>query len=257
MHGSNLIDQEDLYKTIFQRKSVRKFQVEPLPDSVLALLREFIKDLLPLYGEIETSFMFLSPDDIRSFLPQPQAPHYIAAFSQKREGYRTNIGFMLQQLDLFLSAQGIGSCWLGIPKPKKEIIESNPLEYIILLAFGSPKEKLHRSSVSEFKRKSLSEISDMESDAQILEPARLAPSSVNNQPWFFSGDRKNINVYCKAPNFLKNLLLKKWIPIDMGIAIYHLCLHFKIKGQEVKIIQDPNPSREKPGYVYFNTLKIV
>nr|WP_243687870.1 nitroreductase family protein [Methanobacterium formicicum] len=29
------------------------------------------------------------------------------------------MGFLLQQMDLFFSAHGLGSCWQGIPQPKK------------------------------------------------------------------------------------------------------------------------------------------
>ena len=65
---------------------------------------------------------------------------------------------MLQQMDLFLSANGIGSGWQGMPRLTKEILNTSKLEFVILLAFGKPKERLHRETVSEFKRKPLREI---------------------------------------------------------------------------------------------------
>ncbi len=45
---------------------------------------------------------------------------------------------MLQQMDLFFSASGIGSCWQGLPKPDKDMLNSSNLEFIILMAFGKP-----------------------------------------------------------------------------------------------------------------------
>jgi hypothetical protein len=38
-----------------------------------------------------------------------KAPHYIAVFSQAKEGYLTNVG-LLQQMDLYFSANSLGSC---------------------------------------------------------------------------------------------------------------------------------------------------
>ena len=49
-----------------------------------------------------------------------EAPHFLAFFSEVKDGYAANAGFMMQQMDLFLSANGIGSCWQGGPKPIRE-----------------------------------------------------------------------------------------------------------------------------------------
>lgn len=45
-----------------------------------------------------------------------------------------------------------------------------------------------------FKRKSMEQITDRP-DAK-LEPARLAPSAVNSQPWFFAHEGDTIHVWC-------------------------------------------------------------
>ena len=69
-----------------------------------------------------------------------------------------------------------------------------------------------------YKRKSLSEISDQEDKK--LEPARLAPSSVNSQPWYFIHEDDKIHVYCVNQKLLK--YLGNMNRIDMGIALTHL-----------------------------------
>lgn len=247
---------EKLYEAIFHRKSIRKYKSTSLDDETLSLVRNFLEELIPLKEDIETEFMLIGPEDIKSLIPLKKAPHYIAAFSENKKGYRVNIGFMLQQMDLFLSSHNIGSCWVGMAQPKKDILEKTNLEDVILLSLGEAEETLHRQKPGEFKRKKLDEISDMDGDNEFLEPARLAPSATNNQPWYFTGNENEIKVYCARPNFIKARVLKKWNPIDMGIALYHLSLHFRVKGKKVEIITDNIKKEKKKGYAPVATVII-
>ncbi|MBU4535782.1 MAG: nitroreductase [Euryarchaeota archaeon] len=250
------IEDKKLWEAIFHRKSIRKYKSTPLDDETLSRVRNFLEELIPLKEDIKTRFMLIGPDDIKSLIPLKKAPHYIAAFSEKKAGYRVNIGFMLEQMDLFLSSQNIGSCWVGMAQPKKDILRETTLEDVILLSLGEADETVHRQEIGEFKRKKLEEISDMNEDNGFLEPARLAPSATNNQPWYFTGNENQIEVYCTRPNFIKARVLKKWNPIDMGIALYHLWLHFKVKGKNVEIITDNIKKDEKKGYAHIATVII-
>src|SRR5690606_38406218 len=101
--------------------------------------------------------------------------------------YLTNAGYILQQLDLYLSANGLGSCWLGIAKPTKDESFFSGLKFVITLAFGKPAEKLHRNEIGEFNRLPLDKIRDAVGMDNLLEPARLAPSANNSQRWYFTG----------------------------------------------------------------------
>lgn len=198
---------------------------------------DHLPSLTPMYEDIEVELKIISPELVkRKFMKK--APYYIAVFSEAKEGYLTNVGFMLQQMDLYLSANGLGSCWLGIPQPTKKLLESSDLEFIIFLSFGKPAESLHRKSVSEFKRKPLEEISDVAGADEILEAVRLAPSATNHQAWFFTGDESIIHAYFLKPNFFRGLLGGKYIPIDIGIAFYHLKLAVEHFGKKTEIVID-------------------
>ncbi|MCC7558518.1 MAG: nitroreductase, partial [Methanobacteriaceae archaeon] len=165
--------------------------------------------------------------------------------------------FMMQQMDLFLSANGIGSCWQGIPKPTKEVLKSSNLDFVILMAFGNSKEDLHRTNISQFKRKSLDEITDIKGEEKLLEPVRIAPSATNSQPWYFTRDNEVIHAYCKKLNFLKAKLMAKWNKIDMGIALYHLTLSAEYQGKKAEIIYDKDVENNPPrGYYYIASVKI-
>jgi nitroreductase len=250
------MEKKNFYETIFKRKSIRSYDQDPLDEETIFMIQKYMENLNPIYPDIETELKIISGDQVKTRMMK-RAPHYIAVFSENKEGYLTNIGYMLQQMDLFLSTNGIGCCWQGIPKPKKEILMSSNLEFIILFAFGRPKEPLHRSHISEFKRKPMDEVTDINGADDLLEAARIAPSATNSQPWFFTGSENKINVCCVQSKFLKARLLKKWNQIDVGIAIFHICIAAEHSGKSVEIISDRTALNNPPeGYYYIATLKI-
>ena len=246
----------DLYETIFKRKSIRNYDLTPLDENTLNEIKEHLKTLKPLYSDIETELKILSSDDVKRRMMK-KAPYYIAMFSQAKEGYLINVGFMLQQMDLLFSANCLGSCWQGIPKPKPEVLKSSNLEFVILMAFGKSNVPLHRNNTSEFKRKALQEITDNNEVSELLEAARLAPSATNRQPWFFSGNGSIIHVYSFKPNRIIAILVKKYISIDMGIALYHLKLAAEHFGKTSDILFDKSDAKNPPkGYKYVASLEI-
>ncbi|MGZ7210381.1 MAG: nitroreductase family protein, partial [Methanobacterium sp.] len=148
-------------------------------------------------------------------------------------------------------------CWQGIPRPKKELLVSSNLEFIILIALGKTSESLHRSSVSEFKRKSIQEISDVKGADELLEAARLAPSAGNGQPWFFTGNENIIHAYSIKPGFIRGLMAKKYIPIDVGIALCHLNISAEHHGKKTEIKVDKTaPDYSDKGYEYVISLMV-
>ena len=222
---------QKLYDAIFTRKSVRKYDMVPLSEDVMEEIKNFADNLMPLDDSIRYSISFLSEVDSKLLIPAKVAPHYICIYSEKKDGYLMNAGFLLQQIDLYLSAKGIGSWWLGIFNPKKEVDAQSGLEFVILLAFGNSKEAVHRKNTSEFSRKSFSEISSIKGAEKLLEPVRLAPSATNSQPWFFSGDLKEIVLSRQKLSKLKAPFLGKINQIDIGIALYHLWLSLEHEGK--------------------------
>jgi hypothetical protein len=84
------------------------------------------------------------------------------------------------------------------------------MKFVIMLAFGYPKGDQLRHDLKEFKRKSLEQIADHVDPR--LEPARLAPSAVNSQSWYFTHGEDAIHVYSS----------RKGTRLDAGIALAHL-----------------------------------
>ena len=137
--------------------------------------------------------------------------------SETVDGSYENIGFIGQQVDLFLSESGLGACRLGLAKQADG--GGTGLPHVISMAFGKPAEPLYRD-LSGFKRKQLSEICDG-TDSRI-EAARLAPSGMNRQNWFFVAEDDAIHCYRKKPDFISGLFFDKLEAIDVGIAICHI-----------------------------------
>ena len=242
----------DLYDAIFKRKSIRRLESTPLDEDTLRRIRGNLTEPISLYGDIGTELRIL-PENSVTGLFGVKAPHYLALFSERREGYLTNAGFILQQMDLYLSANGVGSCWLGAARPSRRHIESSELSFVISLAFGRPSGSIHRGSPSEFRRLPLESIRDATGVDDLLEPARLAPSASNSQPWFFTGDPTRINVYVSKPNLLSRLSL-----VDGGIAISHIWIAATHKGKKIQTFMDHEAARDPPqGKLYVTTLKLT
>jgi len=229
------MDKELLYETIFERKSVRKYDMTPLPAGTLEKIQEFANHLTALDESIKYECVFLGPKDVQNLLPL-KAPHYICLYSEKKNGYLMNAGYLLQQVDLYLSANEIASCWFGLAKPGRQVMEpKGDMEFVIMIAFGSTSELVHRTDTSVFIRKSISEISAIKGAEEILEPVRLAPSASNSQPWYFSGTPDEIHVSREKPNFLKAPVYERLNQIDIGIALCHLWLSLEHHGRTAEI----------------------
>ncbi len=202
-----------LQEMIYKRKSCRSFTNAPVEESVIRKIRAF--PLKPLYPDIQVCWDIVSRVEIKCICPWT-TPQLITVYSQEKDGYLENVGFLFQQMDLYLQSLGLGVCWLGMGKMNPKTAQGKDgMRFVIMLSFGHPKGEPLRQDGKGFKRKSLTQISDREDPR--LEPARLAPSSVNSQPWYFSHAGDTIHVYCTRKG-MESCLNR----IDMGIALAHL-----------------------------------
>lgn len=202
-----------LNEWIDKRSSCRSYAGIPVDGHMLEQIMSL--EMKPLYPEIKVRMDIVGRDKVKCIFPW-MAPQLIAVYSEKKPGYLENIGFLFQQMDLHLQSLGLGSCWIGMGKmDPASAPRIEGMEFVILLAFGTPKGDLLRSGSGDFKRKNMSQITD--SEDQRLEPARLAPSSINSQPWYFLHDGPVIHMYYSRRPVGGDMNL-----IDAGIALAHL-----------------------------------
>lgn len=202
-----------LCEMIYKRKSCRSYTGTPVEQPLLDKIMSFVPR--PLYPKIQVRMDIVRRDQVKCICPWT-TPQLIAIYSEKKDGWLENAGFLFQQMDLYLQNLGLGACWLGMGRmDSKSAPKADGMEFVILLAFGYPKGDQLRHGLTEFKRKTLAQIADFPDTR--LESARLAPSSINSQPWYFTHQDDAIHVYC-----VRKGLSGYMNRIDVGIALAHL-----------------------------------
>ena len=197
-----------LNEMIYHRKSCRSFTGIPVDAEMIEKILSF--ELKPLYPEIKVRMDIVPRNQVKCICPWT-TQQLITVYSEETDGYLENIGFLFQQMDLYLQTLGLGVCWLGMGRMNpKTTTEVEGMQFVIMLAFGYPKGDQLRRDRKGFKRKPMEQITD-QADPR-LEPARLAPSAVNSQPWYFTHEGDTVHVYCA----------KKGSRLDIGIALAHL-----------------------------------
>lgn len=237
---------EDL---IYKRQSIRAYDDTPLGDETLDEIRDFIDNAKELNPNIEWSYEILPTVNISTMM-RWKAPHYIAIFSQEKENYYQNVGFIFQQADLFLQSKGIGTCWIGMGNPKNYENPDKDQKFIIIISLGKSKGNLYRA-IDQFKRKGLEEISDKVDER--LVPAQFAPSAANSQPWYFTHNEDGgYDLYREKRGMLRDRFFGKWNRIDTGIALAHL---YVSNPDTFKFHMKENP-KELKGYFYDGSFEI-
>jgi len=212
------MENHNLASMITQRKSIRSYTATPLLPEIIEDILSFAKNATPLFPEFKTVFRIFNRKEIACVCPL-SAPHYLAIYSERNPDADLNCGFILQQVDLFLSSKGIGACWLGMARPHDSMVENLP--FVILLSFGTPDETVYRTSTEQFKRKTLGEMSSPGVLPEYIQGIRLAQSAMNKQPWFFSGDARSCRAFSVRGKGLINIG-EGWRFVDIGIALANL-----------------------------------
>ena len=226
---------------IRKRKSIRTYDPAVLDETTLENVKAQIANIKPLYPDIRYSIEIVNKTKGMFGI---KAPHYLVFGSEEKEGSSENIGFIGQQMDLYLSGAELGACWLGMSKPEDKQVSGLP--FVICMSFGKPGEPLHRD-IKEFKRKPLTEIS--EGSDERLEAARLAPSGVNSQNWYFIAENGKIHCYRKKPGAFLGFMISKLGSIDIGIAICHIAE----ESEYFSYVKEPDAPTKK-GFIYMGTV---
>ena len=228
----------NLEKQIYIRKSCRNYSDEEID---MDLIHEFMRSVKLLNEGISYRYDILEIGDVNN-LARFSAPYYLAIYCDNKENH-VDMGFIFQQLCLYLQSIDIGNCWVGLASPKKR-----SSDFVISIAFGKS-EQMTRD-ISSFKRKSLSKISDVEDERLI--PAQLAPSSINSQPWYFKHSDDGFDVYQVKANFLKRQFVKKWNSIDVGIALAHMY----VANEDTFEFSKKTSFDDIKGHTYIGSIKI-
>jgi nitroreductase len=179
----------DIFEAIESRHSVRDFLERKMPERI----KDDIENLLVKFITKKLDWKI----NLSSF------PSYIYAKAEKHFDELVEYGFQGEQIVLFLTAQGFGTCWMArSPHPD--------VPYIIV--FGYPRTRnftRKRRPITSFLENDLEELPP--EIVKIVEMTILAPSALNRQPW-------------KIKYTGGELCISSERPVDLGIALSHAYL---------------------------------
>ncbi|MCH5159401.1 MAG: nitroreductase [Clostridiales bacterium] len=224
---------KELLNAVYKRKSMRKYSGR-LTEQELAQVKDYLQQLKPLCPEIKVEFEVVPCKDTNCKF---NGEYCLIVYSQEGNLWLANIGYMLEQWDLYLATLNIGVCWYGMGKVDEN--EKNGLKYGIMLCFGKCGEEDFRKDVGEFNRKDTDDfwaIGDSDNDGLLFgkvgQIVRLAPSACNSQPWQVEQDGNSLRVYRVKGNtpVLSGILFKHWNKVDIGIFLTFLEVALESEG---------------------------
>jgi len=218
---------EILYPMIFKRKSFHVFkECRNLSQKELEEIQQAFYSFVPLENHIRVEIKIIPKNETNC----KRGEYCILLFSEKKENYLKNIGYIGAQLDLWLANRNIGACWYGAGKIDKQY--DTTLAFVIMLAIQKVPEDSFRKDMFRSKRKAVSEIWQGESYRNIAEIIRFAPSACNLQPWFVISSKAELNIY-KVIGTKRGIMpankVEYYSEIDIGIF---LCFLELCMGQE-------------------------
>ena len=219
----------DFYKQIFKRKSFHFFTGgEKTTEEDIVAIDNFIKTVVPLYPDIKTAIVVVKENETTC---HRGADYCILFYSEPKGEYLRNIGYIGEQIDLFLASINIGALWFGIGKPKEK--RNNNLEYVIMIAIKRMPESSFRKDMFKAKRKPVEEIWSGE-QLEIANIVRFTPSACNTQPWYVENNGNTLDVYrYKKPGKRGIMPIDKvmyYNRIDIGIFLFILETCLKQEG---------------------------
>lgn len=256
----------DEFDAIYRRKSIRKYLDEELHVGIIEELKDAAKSSKRLYGYIDMDIHVVEDgrkmqkviSGIVGNYGKIRAPHYIIATSEVKEGYLENVGYALEPIVLKLTDLGIGTCWIGGNVRKqsvKQVIDIKERHVpVIVIAFGYPKDHddIAKKALKSRNRKDISELilDEMGITWQYtIDAARMAPSSLNSQPWRFSKKGNIVDVYSVKRKGIFAKYLQNMNFIDIGIALSHLEIASEKYDRDIRFEKFDQKDREGLLYV--------
>ena len=218
----------DLYDMIFKRKSFHLFRNigdERITEDELKDIEEQFQKFTPLVDDIKVKIKI-----VKDGATCKRGQEYcILLYSEKKDNYLQNIGYLGEQLDLYLVSKNIGTLWFGIGKVKEKQLDG--LDFVIMIAIAKvDSAEKFRKDMFKSKRKEISEIWKGENYLEIANIVRFAPSACNTQPWLVETSEDELKVYRYKKEGKRGIMPKDMVifynQIDIGIFLcfLELCL---------------------------------
>lgn len=220
---------DKLYDMIFKRKSFHLFRNignEHITEEELKDIEEEFNKQKPLVAGINVKIKIVKD---KTTCKRGQE-YCILFYSERKDNYLQNIGYLGEQLDLYFVSKNIGTLWFGIGKPEEKRYEG--LDFVIMIAIAKiDSEDKFRKDMFKSKRKNLEEIWNGDYYLDIANIVRFAPSACNTQPWVVDSSKNELKVYRYRKEGKRGIMpidmVKYYNQIDIGIFLcfIDLCLN--------------------------------
>lgn len=239
---------KELYEMIFKRKSFHIFRNvgnESISEAEIDEIQNAYSSFTPLYPDIKTTIRIVPESQTTC---KRGGEYCVLFYSEKKDGYLQNIGYLGEQLDLYLVSKNIGTLWFGIGKTNEKAFED--MEFVIMLSIRKiSDETKYRKDMYKSKRKSIEEIWQGKQIPGVSDIVRFAPSACNSQPWFVKNDDVMSVYRYKKPGkrgIMPADMVSFYNRIDIGIFICFLdiCLEHNSIEFEKTLYSDSGEDKE-------------
>ena len=240
---------KDLYDMIFKRKSFHLFRNignEHIAEEELKDIENEFNNIKPLVDDIKVKMKIVKD----STTCKRGQEYCILLYSEKKDNYLQNIGYIGEQLDLYLVSKNIGTLWFGIGKVEEKQLDG--LDFVIMIAIAKiDDETKFRKDMYKSKRKELSEIWNGDYYLDIANIVRFTPSACNTQPWIVDSSESELKVHRYRKPGKRGIMpiemVKYYNQIDIGIFLYflELCLNKNNIKFERTLYVEKNVDNEK------------
>lgn len=239
---------ENISDVIKQRHSVRTYQNCFLTPELIHQIKQSFQEIRTPFAP-KPRFKFIEAGDFKNqsiklgtYGMIKDAQYFIGVACEKSEFDLLTIGYAFEQLILYLTSLGLGTCWIGGIFNKTnfskvmEIKESEVFPIVSPVGYKADKKRLIESLISrnshqrlEFSKLFFNQdfntpltVSEAGVYLGALENIRLAPSAMNEQPWRVIKQGNRFHFYIDQDSSVKY--------IDLGIALCHFHLTVLEKG---------------------------
>ena len=246
---------KELYEMIFKRKSFHLFRNignEHITEEELKDIEEQFTRFKPLVDDIKVKIKIVKD----STTCKRGQEYCILLYSEKKDNYLQNIGYLGEQLDLYLVSKNIGTLWFGIGKVEEKQLDG--LDFVIMIAIAkvdSPDK--FRKDMYKSKRKELDEIWNGDNYLDIANIVRFTPSACNTQPWMVEAAEKELKVYRYRKAGKRGIMPVNMViyynQIDIGIFLcfMELCLeHNNIEYDRKLFVEEDHENEQNLTAIY-------
>jgi nitroreductase len=242
--------QKSVFDLIKKRKSIRTYKSKAVEIEKIKLLESFIDKVVKENTfKSKMRFQIVKGQKLSSIGFVNEDSNYIVGIYDKSDKNIEHFGYVFEEIFLYATELGLGTCWLGgiLDRAKTaELVslkENEIIPAITPIAYSADKKKaidsFMRFVVAANNRKLWKEIffendfntplTHQKSDKykEILDATRLSPSASNKQPWRVVKTQTGFDFYLKRNPGYGNGLGFDVQRLDIGIAMSHFELAAK------------------------------